>query len=189
MPFIDMVVIVIRQPFWGKPVTDDTRPLRAAERVLRLVVGLNIAYLLGIFLMLVGSFWATEWLAAGLGVPPTPAMITGMRIIMVIGLVGAAISYRALKKLQAIVATVSGGDPFVIENAQRLRQLAWSVLWLQLLHLCVGYVRARVSAAGDPLDMDWSLSIAPWLGVLLLFVLSSVFAHGARMRDELAGTI
>jgi hypothetical protein len=28
-----------------------------------------------------------------------------------------------------------------------------------------------------------------WLGVLLLFVLARVFEQGARMRDELEGTV
>ena len=30
---------------------------------------------------------------------------------------------------------------------------------------------------------------APWLAVLMLFVLSGVFAHGARLRTDLEGTV
>jgi hypothetical protein len=190
LPFIDMQFIVIRQPKWGSTVTDqNARPLRAAERVLRVLLGLNVVYGIGIVVLLVASFLAPEWIAAGLGVPPTMAMITGMRLIMGIGILGAGISYYGLIRLQDIVATVGGGDPFVIQNAVRVRQLAWAVLWLQLLHLCVGMVRAGVSAAGVRLDMDWSFSLAPWLAVLFLFVLAKVFEHGAWMRDELEATI
>jgi len=32
-------------------------------------------------------------------------------------------------------------------------------------------------------------SFAPWLAVLLLFVLARVFAEGARMRADLEGTV
>jgi hypothetical protein len=36
---------------------------------------------------------------------------------------------------------------------------------------------------------DWSFSVTPWLAVLLLFVLAQVFGDGARMRDDLTGTV
>jgi hypothetical protein len=39
------------------------------------------------------------------------------------------------------------------------------------------------------LELDWSFSFAPWLAVLLLFVLARVFEHGAWMRAELEGTV
>jgi hypothetical protein len=34
-----------------------------------------------------------------------------------------------------------------------------------------------------------AFSFTPWLSVLLLFVLAGVFAHGARMRADLEGTV
>ena len=33
------------------------------------------------------------------------------------------------------------------------------------------------------------LTLAPWFDVLMLFVLSGVFAPGARMRADLEGTV
>ena len=39
------------------------------------------------------------------------------------------------------------------------------------------------------LDLDWNFSLTRWLAVLLLFVLSRVFEQGARMRDDLEGTV
>jgi hypothetical protein len=38
-------------------------------------------------------------------------------------------------------------------------------------------------------DMDASLSVTPWLAIMLLFVLAQVFEDGARMRDDLRGTV
>jgi hypothetical protein len=81
------------------------------------------------------------------------------------------------------------GDPFVAENATRLQQIAWAVLGLELLHLCVGIVEASVSSEAAPLDLNWSFSPTPWLAILLLFVLARVFDHGTRMREELEGTV
>jgi hypothetical protein len=37
--------------------------------------------------------------------------------------------------------------------------------------------------------MGSGFSFAPWLSVLLLFVLAGVFTQGARMRDDLEGTV
>jgi hypothetical protein len=112
-----------------------------------------------------------------------------MRLIMVVGILGAGLTFFSLIRLQAIVSTVRQGDPFVAENASRLQEIAWAVLGLQLLHLAVGVIRASVSAAGVRLELDWSFSFAPWLAVLLLFVLARVFEHGAWMRAELEGTV
>jgi hypothetical protein len=88
-----------------------------------------------------------------------------------------------------VVDTVRVGDPFVIVNAQRLRTIAWAVLGLELMHLVVGAVAALASSATQPLDIGWSFSVTRWLAALLLFVLARVFEHGARMREDLAGTV
>ena len=39
------------------------------------------------------------------------------------------------------------------------------------------------------LEIDFNFSVAPWLAVLLLFVLARVFAEGTRMRSDLDGTV
>jgi hypothetical protein len=108
---------------------------------------------------------------------------------MLIGILGTPLTHLVLTRLRAIVATVHAGDPFVAGNATRLQQIAWAALGIELLHLCVGIVRASVSSATWRLDIDWTFSLTPWLAVLLLFVLAQVFDHGTRMRDELEGTV
>jgi len=80
---------------------------------------------------------------------------------------------------------VRDGDPFILENAQRLNAIAWSVLALEVLRLVVA---AIASAVWQPGRVD-GFSIASWFAVLMLFVLSGVFAHGARMRADLEGTV
>jgi hypothetical protein len=49
-------------------------------------------------------------------------------------------------------------------------------------------VAGIAAAVWEPGRID-TFSIAPWLAVLLLFVLAGVFSHGARMREDLEGTV
>ena len=104
---------------------------------------------------------------------------------MLIGLAGAAIVHMLLRRLRAIVDTVRDGDPFIERNARHLQAIAWSVLGMEVMRLAVG---AIASAVWEPGRLG-GFSFAPWLAVLLLFVLSGVFAQGARMRADLEGTV
>jgi hypothetical protein len=67
--------------------------------------------------------------------------------------------------------------------------IAWAMLGFEVLHLLVGIVSKSASSGAVRLDIGWSFSLTPWLAVLLLFVLARVFYHGARMRDDLEGTV
>ena len=114
-----------------------------------------------------------------------PNVPYGLRAIIVLGLAGAAIVHMILRRLLAIVDTVRDGDPFIVGNATHLDAIAWSVLALEVLRLMVG---AIATAVWEPGRLG-GFTFAPWLAVLLLFVLSGVFAHGARMRTDLEGTV
>ena len=67
--------------------------------------------------------------------------------------------------------------------------IAWALLCLELLHLAVGAVAAAASSEAAPLDVDCNFSVTRWVAVLLLFVLARVFDVGARMREDIEGTI
>ena len=114
-----------------------------------------------------------------------PYVGDGLRAIVVLAVVGAAIMHTILRRVLAIVDTVRVGDPFILENAQRLQQIAWRVMSLEILRLAIATI-AR--ATWEPGRVA-AFSIASWVAVLLLFVLAGVFAHGARMRDDLEGTV
>jgi hypothetical protein len=166
--------------------------LALSRRVLRVLIALNLLMGFLILVLLIASLVAEEWVMGALGAPSTDSngpLILGMRLVMVIGVLAVPVTNVALTRLLAIVSTVSLGDPFVAENATRLQQIAWAVLGLELLHLCVGVVEASVSSGAAPLDLNWNFSPTPWLAVLLLFVLARVFEHGTRMREELEGTV
>jgi len=114
-----------------------------------------------------------------------PLLGQGLRAIVVVGIAGAAIVHTILRRLLAIVGTVKVGDPFILDNARRLEAIAWRVLALEGLRLIVAAIAALVWEAGRIAPF----SFAPWLAVLLLFVLAGVFAHGARLRADLEGTV
>jgi hypothetical protein len=165
-----------------------THALAVARPVTRGLIVLNALYALVIAALLVWSFVIEGWPARPLGIDTVhahPLVGHGLRAIVVVGLVGAAIVHTILLRLLAIVDTVRVSDPFILENAQRLTAIAWRVLALELLRLVVAAIAAAVWEAGR---ID-AFSFAPWLAVLLLFVLAGVFAHGARMRADLEGTV
>jgi hypothetical protein len=133
-----------------------------------------------------------EWILSAFKLSPSPEasrLVMGLRAIAVIGLVAVPINYVILKRLLAIVATVSDGDPFVAANASRLKAIAWALLALQLLSLVIGAIAKGVSSPKHPVDIDAGISINGWLAVLLTFLLAHVFAEGTRMREDLEGTV
>jgi hypothetical protein len=164
------------------------KALAVARPVIRFLTILNIGYALVIAALLVWSFFIDGWPQRPLGfdmVNAHPLLGHGLRAIVVVGLIGAALVHSILRRLLAIVDTVRVGDPFILDNARRLDLIAWSVAALEGLRLVVAAIAATVWEAGK---ID-AFSFAPWLAVLLLFVLAGVFAHGARMRADLEGTV
>jgi hypothetical protein len=121
--------------------------------------------------------------------PEAERLVMGLRAIAVVGLVTIPVNYLVLRRLLAIVGTVRAGDPFVAANASRLQAIAWALLALQLLGLVIFAIAEAVSTPAHPLDLDAGFSVNGWLAVLLTFVLARVFAEGARMREELEGTV
>lgn len=168
------------------PVTD---PLSVSHRVLRILIALNWLFGAAILGLLIWTFVAAEFVARALGTDDSPRALMGMRLIMVIGVAATPIVNAIFSRLLAIVETVRDGDPFVTENAARLQRIAWAVLALELARFVVVGLATSVSTAARPVHIDLNLSVTPWLSVLLLFVLARVFDHGARMREDLAGTV
>ncbi|MEA3052862.1 MAG: hypothetical protein QOG72_1765 [Sphingomonadales bacterium] len=166
--------------------------LKASGTLLRVLILLNLVLGALILGLLAASLAAPAPVMEALGVRSAEGrslVILGMRLIMVVGLLSVPLAHIALTRLRAMVETVRRGDPFLRDNAARLQTIAWALLGLELLHLVAGAVAAGASSAANPLDIDWSFSVTGWLAVLLLFVLARVFDHGARMREDLEGTI
>jgi hypothetical protein len=166
--------------------------LSLSNRVLRVVIKLNLLMGASIIALLIVSLIAKSKVIRGLGLSPTlsnPRLFIGLLLIMVIGICGVRVVHFVLKRLLMIVETVSTGDAFVAANAVRLQAIAWGLLALELMHYGVGAIAVSVSSAAVPLNIGWGFSLTRWLAVLLLFVLARVFEQGAHMREELEGTV
>ena len=164
------------------------KALAVARPIIQILVVLNIIYAVLLAGLLAWSFFIEGWPARPLGfdmVNAHPWIGEGLRAIVALAIVGAAIVHTILRRLLAIVDTVRVGDPFILENAQRLDSIAWRVMALEGLRLVIATIASTVWESGRiP-----AFSISSWLAVLLLFVLAGVFAHGARMRADLDGTV
>lgn len=163
------------------------RSLALAPLALRTLLVLNGLYGLGLGLLLIASFFFSDW-PRPLGLAPNPShpmLAVGSRAIIVIGIAGAGLVHAILQRLRAMVESVRHGDPFISENAQRLRAIAWSLLALELLRAAVGAISAAIWEPGRL----GGFSLVPWVAIMLLFVLAGVFSSGARMRADLEGTI
>lgn len=162
--------------------------LAIARPVIQVLTHINAGYAVIITGLLVASFFIEGWPRRPLGIELTseyPWAGHGLRMIVVIGIVGAGIVHTVLQRLLTIVDTVRAGDPFILENARHLDAIAWSVAGLEGLRL----VNATIAAVvWEPGRID-AFSFAPWLAVLLMFVLAGVFTRGAQMRADLEGTV
>jgi hypothetical protein len=166
-----------------------TDALSMSRRVLRVLISLNWLFGAAILIFLIWTFAAPAFVARALGVDQNPRALVGMRLIMAIAVAAAPIANVVFSRLLAIVETVRDGDPFVTTNASRLQTIAWAVLALEVIRLVIVAIAKAVSTTARQIDIDFNLSVTPWLAVLLLFVLARVFEHGARMREELEGTV
>jgi len=168
------------------------RALGISRRVLRLLIVVNMVYGLAILGLVTWSLFSSDLVMDAMGVAPAAdrdVMLRGMQLVAFIGVLAVPLLHVILKRLISIVNTARAGDPFITENARRLRIIAQTLFGIQILHLLVGFVISRTRSQVQQLDLDWSFSITPWIAVLLLFVLAGVFEHGARIRADLEGTV
>lgn len=165
--------------------------LGLSRLLLKALIVLNIAAAAAFLVLLAASFVFEN---AFLGyyrtrMPEVDAdlLVPTLRAMVLIGAPMFAMIHVLLARILEIIDTVRAGRPFVVENAARLRTIAWALLIIQLLHLAFGVATRFVAAAH--FEMAWDVSIGGWLAVLLAFVLAQVFEQGARMRHDLEAMI
>ena len=165
--------------------------LPIAHLVLRVLIVVN--WLFGAALIVLLLVMPNEqWIMRAFKLAPSPEtdrIIVAMQAMAWLGLLSVPLNYGILTRLLAIVGTVRAGDPFLAANAQRLQVIAWLLFAVQVLSVIIGGIARSVSTATRPIDVDAGFSINGWLAVLLTFLLARVFAEGARMRDDLEGTV
>lgn len=167
------------------------KALAASRALLRALVVLNLlsaALIVGLLLfsLLFEAEVVEDLRRRGTVLDPL-ALLSGLRLLAAIGLAMTPLLHVALTRLRTIVDTVGHGDAFIAPNAAHLRTIAWALLGVQLLDLGFGALANELSSPGAMIE--WTFSIGGWVAVLLLFVLAQVFEDGARMRDDLEGTV
>ena len=105
--------------------------------------------------------------------------------------IAVALMFVFFDRLARIIGTVSEGDPFVPANAERLSQMGWVMLAVQVLAIPLAglglFVAKTLEDQGGTIDAGIDLSGI--LMVILLFILARVFKRGAEMRADLEGTV
>lgn len=98
-------------------------------------------------------------------------------------LIACTLGLPLFHKLLAIVDSARIGDPFVPENAVRLRIVG------SLLLACNVVMGIAISVALRGHITGPGFSFTSLLTVLMVFVLARIFDAGARMRADLQGTV
>lgn len=135
--------------------------------------------------------WLPGEVLIEMGPDLTSAPLWIVALALAAGLVSLGLMFDFVRLLAQIIDTVSIGDPFVMANAQRLTRMAWLALAVQATSLAAGllgdWAERRIPQAQLEFSSDFTLT---GLGLALtLFILARVFREGARMRDELEGTV
>lgn len=172
--------------------SDVSNPALGLSRVfLRICRVLNIVIAAGFFVLLVVSFFAepafVDYYRREIPDADVARLLPALRAMVIVGAPMFALVHVILTRILEMTDTVRAGDPFVPENAARLRTVAWCLLIIQLLGFGFAALALQVRAAN--VDMEYSNSLSGWLAVLLTFVLAGVFEHGARLRSDLQAMI
>ncbi|TMC44766.1 MAG: DUF2975 domain-containing protein [Chloroflexi bacterium] len=162
--------------------------LSASRLVVRVLIFLNLLGGAAVLALLVASPISHGWVKKVFGLSDDGTATQVLVLLGAVGLGSVLFNHILLTRLLGIIETVRLGDPFVAANAARLRVTAWAILGLEVLYFIAGTVAGRLVPNVD-MERDWGLSVSRWLAVLLLFVLAQVFEDGARMRDDLSGTV
>jgi Protein of unknown function (DUF2975) len=165
---------------------------RHAAVVVQIARVANVAFLVAVAVGVMVSWVAPAWFAAAL-LSQIPAgdvaeALKGARLSMGVGMGMSLATARLLRALAAMVDSARTGDPFVADNADRLQTIGWCLLGLQLLEAPTALLRRHFPSMGSAAPSG-DISIAGWIAVLMVFVLSQVFRVGTQMREELDGTV
>ncbi len=166
-------------------------PLLAIARLaFGFVTGLSliaaVAFSLLIPFVLIIRDSVLTWLVAK-GAPPEA--IWGIVSLQVLAAAAGVFAFYFFRHLYRIIDTVAEGDPFVPANAKRLMAMGWISIVSHFLAIPLNAVAQWLAHFSDRFVINISLSFAGLLLALVLFILARVFREGARMREDLEGTV
>ena len=114
---------------------------------------------------------------------PVAVMVSSLSMI-----IGVGVFLIILKQLRAICQTLVVGDPFVPQNAQRLRIIWIAVAAAEILRLLSGFFLSSLMTKGIAAQSNTTVSldlrISVWFLVFAFIIFAEVFREGARLRQE-----
>jgi hypothetical protein len=174
--------------------------LRAATLLSILALGILLLCLIGVSAILVANLGDALGIPVLLDEAPRNQVLTLAAVAMAGGFVYVLLALLVFVLFTKIVETAMTGDPFVSENADRLKKAGWLLLGIYGVGMVTGIAALSlvppelIEMAGKEgshiqitgLDEPSPVGI---LTVLLIFVLAQIFRRGAEMRAELEGTV
>jgi hypothetical protein len=123
-----------------------------------------------------------------LGMPEGQIVLVGAFALLA-ALVCVLLLTFAIMLTTRIVESAMEGNPFVAKNADRLMQIGWLLLAIEVSGWFIG--PAIIAMVPEKLadGITFDTSVVGLLGVLLIFVLAQIFRHGTELRADLEGTV
>lgn len=90
-----------------------------------------------------------------------------------------------LNRLRRMFLAVNQGDAFERANVGRLQGVGVGLIGVQIS----AFILAWTVPEGIIDDLDYSVDLGAWLGILIVFMLAEVFRQGAAMRDDQQMTV
>jgi len=116
-----------------------------------------------------------------------PVTLLGVTVILAVILWG-------LRQLQAVLRTLRDGQPFVPENATRIRSLAFIVIFGELARTALmfganSYAITHFSGRGLRFNAELDLNVFALIHGLIILVIAEVFKAGTRLDEDQSLTI
>ena len=94
-------------------------------------------------------------------------------------------TWWVLNRLRRMFLAVNQGDAFERANVGRLQGVGLGLIGVQIS----AFILAWTVPEGIIDDLDYSVDLGAWLGILIVFMLAEVFRQGAAMRDDQQMTV
>ena len=165
--------------------------LQAATLFMFLIVG---AIVLGLVAFLGASAFGVltapevAEVVRDLGMPESQIVLVGTFALLA-SLVCVMLLTFAVMLTTRIVESAMEGNPFVAKNADRLMQIGWLLLAMEVAGWLIGPAIIAMVPQKLADGITFEASVVGPIGILLVFVLAQIFRHGTQLRDDLEGTV
>lgn len=107
------------------------------------------------------------------------------RAVYLAAFVAALSTWWILNRLRRMFLAVNQGDAFERANVGRLQGVGCGLIGVEISAAILAFTIPE----GIVGDLDYSIDLGAWLGILIVFMLAEVFRQGAAMRDDAQMTV